>query len=92
MDGKNSNTCLSYRIRRHKAQNRIVMPPWPPTLPPRMDMSQRLLRRITKNGPRRVGLIIIEYTCIDPPRDKGVARQLCCGTIPTSRAFVNWLR
>jgi len=62
-----------------KLKNRIVMPPMATNLATKdgyvTDILKAHYEERAKGGP---GLIIIEYTSIDPPVDKGVVRQLCC--------------
>jgi 2,4-dienoyl-CoA reductase-like NADH-dependent reductase (Old Yellow Enzyme family) len=62
-----------------KLKNRIVMSPMATNLATEDGyVTDRLKAYYGERAKGGVGLIIIEYTCIDSPVAKGVARQVCC--------------
>jgi 2,4-dienoyl-CoA reductase-like NADH-dependent reductase (Old Yellow Enzyme family)/thioredoxin reductase len=62
-----------------KLKNRIVMAPMATNLATEDGyVTSRLKDYYEERARGGIGLIIIEYTCMDSPVAKGVARQLCC--------------
>ena len=62
-----------------KLKNRMVMSPMATNLATEDGyVTERLKAYYGERAQGGVGLIIIEYTCIDSPVAKGVARQVCC--------------
>lgn len=62
-----------------KLKNRMVMAPMATNLATGDGyVTERLKAHYEERAKGGVGLMIIEYTCMDSPAAKGVARQLCC--------------
>lgn len=62
-----------------KLKNRMVMAPMATNLATEDGfVTERLKAYYEERAKGGIGMIIIEYTCMDSPIAKGVARQVCC--------------
>ena len=62
-----------------KLKNRMVMSPMSTNLATEEGfVTERLKAYYEERAKGGIGMIIIEYTCMDFPISKGVARQICC--------------